>query len=212
MGGEPSAHGEFSLDGWIGKAVGRLDLHQARRAAVHLDKEVGDNVAGPGILLPPARRVGRAIEELNLVSCFFALPRVPDSQGLLFDQHHPRTSNEDHSRSRLELPLAADRTSLFRTGHEDERTGRAPAQAERGEVRSFIQIGHGSFLGRDDARNVATQAALRRVLEVPLEVRGWAGDCDPEARLRLVRTVRRLLVEAILASTSAVTRRSQSSW
>jgi hypothetical protein len=196
----------------MGKPVGRLDFHQALGAAGHLDEEVGDNVTDPGILLPPARRGGMAVEDLNLECSSFALPAVPDVQGLLFDPHHPRTGTQDHGRSRLELSLAADRTPLLRTGHQHERTGRAPAQAESGRVRPLIWIGHGNSLGRDDARDGAAQAALRRALEAPRDVPGSAGDFDPEARLRLARAARGLRAGASLASTSAVTRRSESSW
>lgn len=116
-GGELLAHGQFSLDGWIGKTLGRLDFHQALGAVGHLHQEVGHNVAGPAILPPSTRRGGRTIEQLNLEIRFFPPPGVPDGQGLLFNPRHARTSDQDHGRGGLELPLATDRTFLPRAGN-----------------------------------------------------------------------------------------------
>lgn len=132
FGGELPGHGQLASDLRPRESIGGLYLHKPFAMVGHLDEEVGDDVAGPGILHPSARRGGRAVEELNLKSPILALPRIPDCQRLLLDVEDLGTRYEDDSCGRFELPLAADRSALLRTGHQQKRSGRATPKAERG--------------------------------------------------------------------------------
>ena len=111
-------HGQLPPDLRPGESIGGFDFHKPLATVGHLDEAVGNNVAGPGVLPPSARRGGRAVEELNLKSAFLTLPCIPDRQRLLLEVEDLGTSHEDDGRSRFELPLAADRSALLRTGHQ----------------------------------------------------------------------------------------------
>ena len=141
LSGKSSADRQLALHDRPSQLIGGFDFHEASLAVSHVYEEIGHDVACAGLFASGTARRRRSIEELDSERSFGLVPGIPDCQRLFLQMRHLRARDQDHGSSGFELTLAADRTSLVWTRDEQERAGRAPAQAEGRDA--YGVMGHG---------------------------------------------------------------------
>ena len=128
--GKQSHRGEFSGKGRSIETIGGFDLEESRLAVEHVDQEVRYDIRASAVLSIPSTKSFVILQQFNAKLVPIVTPLIPDGDWLLLHMSHGGARYQDGRCCRFELALTADRTSLFRTWHQEKRSRRTAAQSE----------------------------------------------------------------------------------
>lgn len=123
LGGELLGDGQLASDLRPRETIGRFDFHEPFAPIRHFNHEVGHDVTAVLTIAAFSAVRWRAVEQFDLDAICQLLPCIPDRQGLFLNMEDLWAGHERCGRGPFELALAADRSALFRTGHEQKRAG-----------------------------------------------------------------------------------------